>query len=280
MNEQQAFDTIRIQSADGAHAAICCYGAHLTSWLPAGGAEQFFLSPFAEYRSGASIRGGVPIVFPQFAELGPLPKHGLLRTAVWECCDERRLDDGRAQALFRITDDASMRTLWPHAFVAEYCVEVGGRTLKLTLTVRNAGATPLRFTAALHSYLRVDDVAQVAVDGLQGLQYIDKVAGDALTARRDQPHQALRIAGELDRIYVRAHRPITLREPGRLLEIRATGFEDAVIWNPGPALSARLKDLGAEGYRSMLCIEAAAIAVPIELAPGAEWSGVQQLSLL
>lgn len=280
MSEQEAFDTILIHSADGARAAICRYGAHLTSWMPVGGTEQLFVSPLAEYRSGVSIRGGVPIVFPQFAELGPLPKHGLLRTAVWEYRDQRRLADGRVQALFRIADDASMRALWPHAFIAEYSVEIGDRTLTLTLTARNTGATPLRFTAALHSYLRVDDIGQVAVDGLQGLQYIDKVAGDSLTARRDQPQQALNIAGEVDRIYVRAHRPITLREPGRSLEIRAIGFEDAVIWNPGPVLSARLKDLGADGYRSMLCIEAAAIVVPIELAPGAEWSGVQQLSLL
>ena len=32
-----------------------------------------------------------------------------------------------------------------------------------------------------------------------------------------------------------------------------------------------------EGYRRMVCVEAAAIGLPIRLAPAASWSGVQIL---
>ena len=52
--------------------------------MPAGGEDWLYLSPQADYSPGASIRGGVPVVFPQFSGMGPLPKHGLVRTMTWE----------------------------------------------------------------------------------------------------------------------------------------------------------------------------------------------------
>lgn len=277
------FNKIRIQATDGASAEIYLYGAHLASWQPAGAAEQLFMSPLAEFRVGISIRGGVPIVFPQFAELGPLPKHGLLRTMVWDCVNVvHDSGAGRAGALFRARDDARTRAIWPQDFAAEFHVEIGAKTLTMTFTVRNTGAMPFQFTAALHSYLHVGDIADVEVQGLHGLRYIDKVAGSSVQGpQRDlQLEQSLRIAGEVDRIYLESNRPITLRDGARSLEVNKSGFEDVVIWNPGAALSARLKDLGLDGYRTMLCIEAAVIAVPISLQPGAEWRGTQQLRLL
>ena len=35
-----------------------------------------------------------------------------------------------------------------------------------------------------------------------------------------------------------------------------------------------------DGYRHMLCVEAARIDEPVQLAPGAEWQGWQQLRVL
>ena len=73
-----------LSTADGARAEIYLHGAHLTSWVPAGGSEALFLSPKAEFVQGSAIRGGVPVIFPQFSDLGPLPKHGFARTLDWE----------------------------------------------------------------------------------------------------------------------------------------------------------------------------------------------------
>lgn len=282
MNDRDDFEKIHLQAPDGASAEVCRYGAHLTSWKPAGRSEQLFLSPRAEFRRGVSIRGGVPIIFPQFAELGSLPKHGLLRTVTWNYVEATQDAVGkRAGVRLRVRDDAQARALWPYSFSAEFHIEIGGGTLSMTLSVRNTDAAAFQFTAALHSYLQVDDVSRVSVSGLRGLEYVDKVAGQSVhgVERNSQPEEALRIVGEVDRIYLRASRPIVLADEARMLEIHKAGFDDVVVWNPGPALSAQLKDLGPEGYRTMLCIEAAAIAVPLVLEPGAEWRGSQVLQL-
>src|SRR5512139_4252652 len=75
---------LTLVAPDGARAEVYLYGAHVVSWVPAGGQERLFLSRTSAFRAGAPIRGGVPVVFPQFGALGPLPLHGLVRLMVWE----------------------------------------------------------------------------------------------------------------------------------------------------------------------------------------------------
>src|SRR5690348_6301397 len=74
---------IVLHSADGARADVFPYGAHVTSWMPAGGGGRLFLSERSAFGAGSAIRGGVPVIFPQFASTGPLPKHGFARTMEW-----------------------------------------------------------------------------------------------------------------------------------------------------------------------------------------------------
>ena len=52
------------------------------------GQKLFYLSPLSSPTSPA--RGGVPVLFPQFAEYGPLVKHGFVRNLTWACIEERR----------------------------------------------------------------------------------------------------------------------------------------------------------------------------------------------
>jgi glucose-6-phosphate 1-epimerase len=148
----------------------------------------------------------------------------------------------------------------------------------LTLSITNAGTQSFSFTSALHTYLRVHDIAQVSITGLRGLQYQDSANGGA---RSLQPDNVLRIDGEVDRIYLSATQPIRMIEPGqRTVECRAEGFEDAVIWNPGAAKAAALTDLEADGYRHMVCVEAASIGKPVMLTPNLAWTATQHLLLV
>jgi glucose-6-phosphate 1-epimerase len=161
-------------------------------------------------------------------------------------------------------------------------VQVAGRALVVTLGAHNVGPSPLAFTAALHTYLRVDDVAAAAVHGLAGTRYRDTALGDRVTdteaTLRTDAADALRFHGEVDRVYVDAPTLLTLVDGARATRVEAAGFPDAVVWNPGAERAAALADLEPDGWRRFVCVEAAAVARPVHLAPGARWAGTQRLT--
>jgi glucose-6-phosphate 1-epimerase len=50
----------------------------------------FYLSPLSGgATSGVPAHGGVPVLFPQFAERGSLSKHSLVRSAHWSLLEEQ-----------------------------------------------------------------------------------------------------------------------------------------------------------------------------------------------
>lgn len=260
---------LRLETAQGATAELYLHGAQLTSWRPAGGDERLFLSERSAFAAGSAIRGGVPVIFPQFAAEGPLPRHGFARTRAWQ------IEQAGAQgARLVLQDDAQTMAIWPRAFRAAFEVELAEHELRMSLTVYNTGTEPWSFTAALHTYLRVADVAQLRLRGLQGLRYRDSAQGGA---ERRETGEALRIEGEVDRIYFDTPPQLELDEPARRLRLRQQGFADTVVWNPGAERAAALADLEAGGHRHMLCVEAAAIGRPPTLPPGAHWRGSQIL---
>ena len=261
---------VQLRSPDGASARIRPYGAHVLSWIPAGGDERLFLSPKAEFRLGAAIRGGVPVIFPQFAEMGPLPKHGFARTQPWEVA---RVNAD--SATFWLSESETTHQLWPHRFLAEYTIHIGGNRLEMTLSVTNFDIIPFSFTTALHTYLRVDDVRKASVMGLMGLVYRDSVDGDK---EKREDVERLIFPGEVDRIYFATPPTLQLVNGKQTLSISSEGFPDAVIWNPGAQKCAKLADMEPDGYLQFVCIEAAAVAQPVQLAPGETWRGLQFLS--
>jgi glucose-6-phosphate 1-epimerase len=271
--------SLHLQSPDGASATLSLDGGHILSWQPAGAGEQLYLSPRSEFTPGKAIRGGVPVCFPQFAERGPLPKHGFARTLPWELVSSEQGKDD-ALAVLRLADGEATRALWPHRFELELSVRVSGRTLDIELACDNRGDDAFSFTAALHTYLRIADLDAASLEGLNGLRYFDSVLQREATER-----MALLLPGEkgvldLDRIYFGVDRELVLAEDGRRLAITQQGFEDAVAWNPGPERCAKLADMPPDGWRQMLCVEAASIAHPVELQAGDSWVGRQSLSLL
>lgn len=268
-----AFDKITLRTSQGDTAQVVAYGAHVTSWCTADGVEQLYLSPRSTLQVGAAIRGGVPIIFPQFSMEGPLPRHGFARTAQW--LPEVGRDP--AAVAFAWRDDAYTRSLWPHAFAARYAVALAPRELRLTLCIDNTGDQAFTFTSALHTYFRVSDIEQVQVEGLGGAPYRDSAGGGVM---RTQAESHLRIRAEVDRIYMNAAEFLTLHDgPQRRLQLHQAGFNDTVVWNPGAQKCGALKDMPADGYRHMLCIEAARIGQPITLPSGQRWCGTQRMQL-
>lgn len=261
---------ILIQSPDKARAEIYPYGAHVTSWQTPDGAEQLYLSDHSEFRAGKAIRGGIPIIFPQFDSLGPLPRHGFARTTAWEYLGTTNTAD-TAQAAFRLTASKATRAIWNYNFQVEYHVRIGGNTLSLELDVLNTGTTPFSFTAALHTYVRVDDIANTQILGLHNFSYRDKTRSDKIFT---QESEILTITAETDRVYELTPSLLTRRDNTRALQIEKRGFSDIVIWNPYDKAKS-LSDLTPNGERHFICIEAATVANSITLQPSAHWQGAQ-----
>jgi glucose-6-phosphate 1-epimerase len=262
-------------AGDGARAELYLHGAHVTSWVPAGDtADRLFLSARSHFGPGEAIRGGIPVCFPQFAAQGPLSNHGFARVSTWSLVRAGRADAGAAQAVLSLADSPATCAQWRHPFALELTVTVTGRTLELALTVVNTGAAASEFTGALHAYLRVADVRQTVVRGLQSAHYRDKAIGtDGLI----ESAPALAFDREIDRVYYVAPDDLAAHEPGRSVSVRATGFPDTVVWNPGPQRGAALGDLEPDGYLRMLCVEAAASRASVAVAPGSRWRGSQTL---
>ena len=268
-----------LERPDGAQAVVLLHGGHVVSWHAAGAPqEQLYLSPRSLFADDTAIRGGVPVIFPQFADRGPFVRHGFARNRRWQLYGGAvRGDAADPQVTLRLNDDATTRALWPHAFTLDLTVRLGRNTLDIDLACTNAGSAAWAFTAALHTYLAVHDVAQLQLHGLSGLACDDRVAG----AHRVQDAQPLRIAGEVDRVYADVPGPLQVEAPEpagwRVREIAQQGFTDVVVWNPGAARCAALPDMPADGYRHMLCVEAARITRPVTLAAGQSWTGTQTL---
>ncbi|MFZ6757703.1 D-hexose-6-phosphate mutarotase [Undibacterium sp. Ji50W] len=269
-----------LQSKDGAKARIASQGAHLCSWIPASGSEQLFMSSRSEFKEGIAIRGGVPVVFPQFSNLGTLPKHGFARTSEWRlleagAVESSSVDTGAAQAVYELKENIARLTIWPHVFRAVLRFTLHGNILQMTLEIQNTGDTYFSFCSALHTYLAVRDINQVSLHGLHGLHYRDTVTGKDHCLDKDV---ALHIRAETDRIYGGVPACLELRQPHQTTLISSAGFADAVVWNPGAA-AASIGDMEAGGEQRMLCVEAASILRPVNLAPGENWRGSQTLEI-
>ena len=232
----------------GGACTVALHGAHLLSWITADGVERFYLSPEARFDGQSAIRGGVPVCWPQFNQRGPLPKHGFVRNLAWQAEAPAAGSKGDTLVL-SLHDNEATRAIWPHAFHARLAVTLAPHSLRIALSIDNTGRGPLSFAAALHSYLRVDDIATASLEGLQGANRWDAVRDD----RHVDLAPALRFGTEFDSVYTAPARPLRLVQPTGTLEIaQSASCTETVVWNPGPELSVQLADLPDDASRHKL----------------------------
>ncbi len=263
--------SVSLTLPNGDSLRVLLHGAHVVSWV-AGGRERLYLSPASAFDGRSAIRGGVPVCFPQFNMRGSLPKHGFVRNLAWEL-EEQTLDAQQGRLVLRLADGPATRAFWPQAFEARLLLDMSPGALQLTLVVRNTDAQPLAFTGALHTYFAVDDIAQARLEGLQG-----QAEWDSVVDRHARGNSPLRFDAEFDRVYEAAAQALLLHEAAHTLEIaQSPSWAQTVVWNPGA--QKVLPDLPAGGYARMLCVEAAQVMTPVQVAPGEQWQGWQRLTV-
>jgi len=266
---QQTADGLAVAKIANAHAraSIFLQGAQLTEWTPHGQAPVIWLSPAAQFIEGKAIRGGVPVCWPWFgghASEPGFPAHGYARTSPWEVLETAALEDGTTRLSLRLPPNPA---LWPHNTPLEIRLSVG-KTLEIELRTRNQGTETVVLGQALHTYFKVADVRRIAILGLDGCPYIDKL--DGAGKRQAGP---VGVAGEVDRVYLEVGGDCWIEDAGlgRRIRIGKRGSASTIVWNPWIEKAAQLGDLGEDGYLGMVCVETANAALDtVSLAVGEE----------
>jgi glucose-6-phosphate 1-epimerase len=270
--------THRPAFAEAADVSItaCPRGAHLLTWTTRG-VERLWRSPLSDCGSESAIRGGVPVLFPQFGTFGDLGKHGFARTAEWQRV-EPKVDHQRprrATLAFEMSDTQATLEVWPHPFHARVDISASPDDLEMVLTVANRGHDLARLTAGLHTYLAVAD-PEAYLTGLAGCHAWDGASTTAPRFTRVLPER-IRALDTQDLVIHGAEAPIVLHdEVLGTVSVSASGFSNRVVWNPGP--DHGLPDVIPGDEAHFVCIEPASV-VPIILPGGGIWEGRQRLAL-
>ena len=246
-------------------AELYLHGAHLTGFQKNGEPPLLFLSGESLFAAGQAIRGGVPICFPWFGGREGDVAHGFARLTEWELVKTSAAPDGTVTLRLRLPEIPA-RPEWKD-LQTEFIVTVSDQ-LTMELRVTNASAQPQAFEGCLHAYFAVGDIAQVAIIGLKGLQYLDKV--DHFKQKLESG-DVVRITSEVDRVFLNATGPVEIDDAKlrRKILIEKTGSASTVLWNPWIAKAKAMSDFGDEEYQGMVCVEAGNVGdAKISLAPG------------
>jgi glucose-6-phosphate 1-epimerase len=261
-------DTIQLKLDEKNKLVVRLHGATLTSWA-CDGDEILFVSEKAVLDNKKAIRGGIPIVFPNF---GPWSggqgrvQHGFARTAAWSVKEQPTSDSESASVSLSLKDDEKTRSQWDYSFELVYTIRITKTSLHTSLTVHNhttktkEDSTNFDFTALLHTYFRVEDVKQVRISGgFQGTEFVDKVTGGQKVEKEDR--ELLEISGETDRVYKKtsSQRHVILTDKNlkkKSITIEKENLPDTVVWNPWTDKAKGMADFGDDEYEKMVCVEA------------------------
>ena len=281
---------------------VYLFGAHIVSWRTSTSKEVLFISKNALFDGTTPIRGGIPLVFPQFGG-GKLPSHGFARRSNWVV--ETSSDD---TLVLRLSDNESTRAMWNKKFTLFYFITLSPNSITTAFKVQNQGDATFQFQALLHTYFHLRDIRLTTIRGLSGQRYMDQLLdGDTV----GQPTTPLSFTQETDRIFVNAPAQVTLTglslrgvncekmeednkeeenscgasffDGSVTIDIQVEGGKfnthDIVVWNPWIEKSKRMNDFEDEEYNNMCCIEPGFVAGWQSLAANDTWTITQTLTV-
>jgi glucose-6-phosphate 1-epimerase len=228
----------------------------------------FYKSSIAQHTY--TKRGGVPILFPQFASVGGYKKHGWVRDSEWLLLED---DKDKNSHLLKFSLQLDPTKNWPHSAKLLYKVKKLKNTLSLTLEIENIGSTSFSFTGGLHPYFYVPSVLKCTVEGLNSVSFTDK-------HKATHSDDILMFTPlEFERLY-HENIPLKLKYDNVVLEIHQKGFDEWMIWNPGQTLAKSIPDLPNKDWEKFICIEPVIASRPKLLEPGAIFNGSLKINLI
>ena len=253
---------------DYASARIALYGGQVLSYKPHQAVDDLlFLSDRAIYEQGSAIRGGIPVCWPWFGDHPEAEKsaHGFARNLFWDVAKTERIGDKGLKVTLKLESTATSKQWWPYDFQLFNHITISD-SLNIKLETRNTGKIPFYLSEALHTYLKVGDITQTAVAGLESMNYLDK------TDHFNQKKQVdvVTVVDETDRIYLSGDAEVKVVDKvlQRAIRIKHDGADNMVVWNPNHK-AAELSDLMAGDDERFICVESAnALANSVCVKPG------------
>jgi len=243
-------------------------GAQVLHAALGSGLELLYLSPLVDVYPDNPIRGGIPLMFPQFGDSGPLRKHGFVRDIQWKLVKETE-DAGGKNLSYALDIKATDFPEWPFDAALQFDVRLSLHTLTISLSVRNTGVQAFTFTGGFHPYFAISSRKDILVNGLEGLPFKDSFPGNnAFELNAD---------GLVERQYM-GNAEIRFYNGSNWLKITASGFDSWMVWNPGRAGATKISDLPDEDWDKFICIEPIVLAEPKTLLPGEAFNGEMVVS--
>ena len=251
VSKNRLSDLVETLEIDNQYAtfSISLWGAQAISFKPKhDGRERLFKSNKIVLDGSRSLRAGIPVCWPWFAQREGFQKHGLVRMCPWQV-----LSASDSESYTEIV--LSPIEIKGEGFDGDADVTLTvrvGKELSVTLRTKNTGSDEFEFCAALHTYFSVDDINTVELKGLSGT-YSDKTRDWAML----ETPEPYRFTEETDRIHLNPVKEVTIVQPASETGVVSVGHDSVVVWNPWLEVSTELPDMGPEGYLSMLCVETA-----------------------
>ena len=252
------------------------------------------LSDKALFEHGKAIRGGIPVVWPQFGP-GPLPQHGFARVKTWSIGNQDT--SGDVSVKLHLLNDEDTLKIWPHKFRLTITIRLTERSVVQELKVDNCDDHAFEFTTLFHTYFTVDDIKTTKVyvhnisrerrmsyasfcfrSGLNNVTYLDKVDGGKT---KTEINKVIEFTGETDRVYKDGgnnSNPIVINN-----RVQVTGsntMPDIVVWNPGQEKAKAAADIGEHNYPRYVCVEVGHVNDAVKLDTNQSWNGTQEITLL
>ncbi|MFT6267799.1 MAG: glucose-6-phosphate 1-epimerase [Alphaproteobacteria bacterium] len=253
-------------------AVISMFGGHILSYVnKSDNKERLWLSKLAIFDGKTPIRGGIPICWPWFgshATQDDYPSHGYARTQMYALVQVEETSDSNKVINTKVTLRPFNTKQYGYSNIDMKLVVTLSDTLTVDIITINKGEETVALTQALHAYFLVDNISQIILKGANTL-YDDKLTS---TTNNDAPNE-YRFTQEVDRIHAFQHAHYSRKQTIKIIKsggsdspvqphstmqrIEQSGHDSTVVWNPWKDKSKSMNDMENNGYRTMLCIEAA-----------------------
>lgn len=208
------------------------------------GEKMFFLSKHAKLDNTIPIRGGIPLVFPNFGfSNNNLPKHGYLRNNKWNFVRSwsNEIEAGITFEFTKIFDNFN------YEYNLKYEIILNENSLKNNLSIHNNSKYPFTFDMLYHNYFKIN------LQDFKCNSFSNKKFYNQLNDKNEYDYNLLKIDNEIDRIYDNINEVIFYSNSNEIKLESNSNF--MVLWNPWIQKSKLLKDFGDEEFKNMVCFE-------------------------